>query len=377
MLKVEGFFVKFIRLLILVLVCVFLFTGSALADELVVNAEVLAGGASASSVTIRAAEGMEPSVDDLFSMTVGSSGPGASGEQTAVTVWSTSYLPDGSITLHTDPFDPTASFTISYGPQSSGEPTGDPVRQWTQNDVTDIRYAVEEDFSEGVYHGSYLDDDGKEVALDIVYRLYEPENPTGEALPLVFTMHGAGESGSDGVKHMVASRLSTCWAEDEWQTEHPCYVLAPQWPDSDVSNDLELRDKYIAVYHDMIEQFRAEHAVSKTYLACLSMGGRIGLRYLTIYPNEFTAVLMCCPKMQNADLTELSDTPIWLIHAVSDFVNPAQNSVDAWAQLMEAGNENAHLTLLTDAQMGDVPSHGSWQFVFGNADYMQWLFEQG
>lgn len=367
---------KFVRLLALALLCCLLFTGSVMADELVVNAEVLAGGASASSITIVPAEGMEPSVDNLFSMSVGASGPGASGEQTAISVWSTYYQPDGSITLYTEAFDPMASFTVSYGPQSSGEPMGEAVQQWTQSDVTSIRYAVEENFSQGVYHGSYLDEDGKEVALDIVYRLYEPENPTGEALPLVFTMHGAGESGNDSVKHMVASRLSTCWAEDEWQSEHPCYVLAPQWPESDVSNDLELRDKYLAVYHDMVEQFRAEHAVSKTYLACLSMGARLGLRYLTIMPEEFDAVLMTCPKLQNADLTGLSDTPIWIIHAVSDFVNPAQNSVDAWAQLMEAGNENARLTLLTDAQMGSVPSHGSWQFVFGEAEYMQWLFEQ-
>jgi predicted peptidase len=143
-----------------------------------------------------------------------------------------------------------------------------------------------------------------------------------------------------------------------------------------VSNDLALRDSFLAVYHDMITEMVAKYQPSKTYLATLSMGSRLEWRYFTLYPDAFDAALMCCGVMQNADLSAVTDKPIWFVHAVSDFVNASHNSVDAFNQLNAAGNPNVHLTLVTDDGMNGVFSHAVWQFVYGNAQHMNWLFAQ-
>lgn len=349
---------------------------SALADELIINAEVLPAGPSATSFTLKPDTALQAAVDAKFAVEIISTkgrGESATTVVTPLTVYEVEYAPDGSITLTTDKFSPTAKFNITYATASKEESTV--LAQWTQENVTKTAYAIVDDFEQGVYTGSYVDAEGKTVELSIVYRLYAPENAKG--LPLVVTGHGSGESGTDGQKHMTSNQINVCWADPAWQAEHPCVVFAPQWPVSDVSNDLELRDKYLEVYKAMIESIQAKYEPSKTYLATLSMGSRLGFRYLNLYPETYDAALMVCGAKQNADLSKLSDTPIWMVHAMSDFVNKAADSCAVYNQLVyEAGNQNAHLTLLTDEKMNGVFAHASWQFVFGNEEYMEWLFQQ-
>lgn len=80
--------------------------------------------------------------------------------------------------------------------------------------------------------------------------------------------------------------------------------------------------------------------------------------------------------MQNSDLSGVTETPVWLVHAVADPVNAAQSSVDAYNQMIAAGNKDVHLTLITAEGMNGLFPHASWQQVFGNADMMNWLFSK-
>lgn len=356
-----------------------------MADELVINAEIAAGGAEASSITIIPQEPLPASVEAEFriEVTTPSRNPTVESEPAPLKLYTIDYAPDGTITLGTEAFAPSSALSISYvipaaqATETAAATEEQVLKTWTNAQDASVKYAIVDDFTTGTYTGSYKDAAGADVELTIAYRLYIPENAGGQALPLVVTMHGSGESGDDNLSHVTASQITTCWADPAWQQEHPCYVFAPQWPASDVSNDLELRDRYLAVYRDMIAEIQTQYQTGKTYLASLSMGSRLGFRYMTLYPDAFDACLMCCGAMQNADLTAISEKPVWLVHAVSDFVNKAQGSVDAFNQMNgTAGNPNVHLTLLTDDGMNGVFSHASWQFVYGNRDYMEWLFAQ-
>ncbi len=350
---------------------------SALADEVELNAEVVPSGPAVTSVTIRS-DLIKPTTTAAkftFEQTVTRGrGPEATTEIVSKPVYSAFWQADGAVTLTVDSFSPNAVFTITYAIPAKEDQPAEVIGTWTNEQVTSVHYAVVDDFITDTYTGTYQDAEGKDVEVKIVYRLYVPAKTEGAAL--VVTMHGSGESGDNGVAHVTSNQISSCWADPAWQAEHPCYVFAPQWPNSDVSNDLELRDSYLAIYHDMIEEIVAKYQPSKTYLATLSMGSRLGFRYLTLYPEAFDAALMCCGAMQNADLSGVTNKPIWLVHAVSDFVNASQNSVDAYNQLMAAGNPNVKLTLITDEGMNGVFSHAVWQYVFGNPQYMNWLFAQ-
>ncbi len=360
------------KILSAILAACLMLTGAALADELVVNAHVEAGGAVADSFTIKPDEALAASVDARFSIEVMVAqgwGPDATTVAQPLTVYEVEYAPDGTITLTTDTFAPGADFTITYGTPAKEATETEPaveasvIKTWTKENVTRTAYDVVDDFELKTFAGSYTDAEGNTVELPVVYRIYAPENAQG--LPMVVALHGSGESGNDGTVHVTASEIAVCWADPAWQAKHPCIVVAPQWPNADVSNDLELRDKYLEVYKAMFDELQATYAPSKSYLATLSMGSRVGFRYLELYPDTFDACLMVCGAKQNADLSKLSSTPVWLVHAMSDFVNKAQGSVDVYNQLVtEAGNTDAHLTLLTDEKMNGVFSHASRQFVY-------------
>lgn len=360
-------------LLTLLLALSMLASSTALADSLVYDAQVLPGGASAYGVTIVPDESIPASLDGAFHVSVTTPASFMGPETTAeVAVYNVEYAPDGSIFLSTDPFSPKAAVTVTYVVTGEGE-AEEITAQWSSDETTTVAYDIIDDFITDVYTGSYVNANGETVELSIVYRLYTPANVEGQ-IPLVLTMHGSGESGSDGAAHVTASQIASCWADPAWQAEHPCYVFAPQWPESDVSNDLELRDSYLAVYHDMITEMQQKLNPSKTYLASLSMGSRLGFRFQTLYPNFFDAAIMCCGAMQNSDLSGVTETPIWLVHAVADPVNVAQNSVDAYNQMIASGNQNVYLTLITDAGMNGLFPHASWQMAFGDTTFMEWLF---
>ncbi len=348
----------------------------ALADGVILNAEVVPSGPVVTSVIIADPAAAPTDVKAKFSIDLTVSrgrGPDATTEIVPQPVYNASWAPDGSVTLETDAFSPTAKFTITYAIPATEETEAQVLGTWTEADAA-VRYAIVDEFSQDTFVGTAKDADGNDVEVKVVYRLYVPEY--AENVPLVVTMHGSGESGDNGLAHVTSNQLSVCWADPTWQAEHPCIVFAPQWPDSDMSNNLELRDGYLAVYHEMIGKIIETYKPSKTYLATLSMGSRLGFRYLTLYPEAFDAALMCCGAMQNADLSAVTEKPVWLVHAVSDFVNASQNSVDAYNQLTAAGNPNVRLTLITDEGMHGVFSHAVWQHVFGNPTYMNWLFAQ-
>ena len=70
----------------------------------------------------------------------------------------------------------------------------------------------------------YKDADG--YALN--YRLYKPRNyDPAKPYPILLFLHGAGERGSNNTAQV---RDALHWAKDSLQSEHPCFILAPQCP---------------------------------------------------------------------------------------------------------------------------------------------------
>lgn len=62
----------------------------------------------------------------------------------------------------------------------------------------------------------------------LCYRLFTPHS-TGEKLPLVLYLHGADAIGQDNIAQLN-SKNAYSFTTTAAQTQHPCYVLAPQLP---------------------------------------------------------------------------------------------------------------------------------------------------
>jgi len=68
--------------------------------------------------------------------------------------------------------------------------------------------------------------------IKLPYRLFKPKIKEGKVYPLVVFLHGAGERGNDNEKQITANEGATTWAREEFQNNHPCFVLAPQCPEN-------------------------------------------------------------------------------------------------------------------------------------------------
>ena len=58
--------------------------------------------------------------------------------------------------------------------------------------------------------------------------LYTPKTEPSKTYPLVLFLHGAGERGDDLNLVLDFTPGADTFMTDAWQTEHPCFVLAPQ-----------------------------------------------------------------------------------------------------------------------------------------------------
>jgi predicted peptidase len=63
----------------------------------------------------------------------------------------------------------------------------------------------------------------------INYRFYRPAvfNDSSR-LPLILTLHGSGERGSDNEKQIALHGVATTWADSANQLKYPCYIVSPQ-----------------------------------------------------------------------------------------------------------------------------------------------------
>lgn len=87
---------------------------------------------------------------------------------------------------------------------------------------------VADDFLKGTYADP-------ETGISINYNLYMPKGyeektPGAQKLPLVFFMHGAGESGYDNRAPVIAYRQAQEYLKQKAREENPCFLLVPQCP---------------------------------------------------------------------------------------------------------------------------------------------------
>ncbi len=150
----------------------------------------------------------------------------------------------------------------------------------------------------------------------IPFRLYEPEKRKGW-IPLVVFLHGADAVGRDNGKQLSMHEIGTMFARDEWQAQHPCYILAPQynygmhWSTAGVTEDVFAMIGECVRAHPLIDK-------SRIYIYGYSAGGVGTLRMLKEYPDFFAGAIAICGATGDNDLANLLATPLYLIHAADD-----------------------------------------------------------
>lgn len=217
----------------------------------------------------------------------------------------------------------------------------------------------------------------------IGYRFFQPkEIDPAKKYPLVLTLHGAGERGSDNERQITYHGMATTWVDPMTQEEHPSFVVAPQCPEKnkwvDISwgsetinqDTVQLSNELDAVIH-LVDKIIAEYPIdeNRIYVTGLSMGGFGTWDLITRFPDKFAAAIPMSGAGDPTKAGKIKHMPIWVCHGALDRTVPVEGSRNMVNALRELGSEVLY-TELPDKY------HNIWKPLYENKQIIDWLFEQ-
>jgi poly(3-hydroxybutyrate) depolymerase len=210
---------------------------------------------------------------------------------------------------------------------------------------------------------------------DLPYRLFIPdEYDAQKSYPLVTFLSGVGERGTDNLLQLTANEGATVWAKPENQAVNPCFVLAPQCPESDSWYDFTSENMSVSsqMTLDIIDSLLQEFTIDMTrlYLTGLSMGGYGTFDVITKNPDRFAAAVPICGGGDTTQADKIAPMPIWIFHSDDDPTVPVENSRSMYRSLLRAGATSALYTEYTGY------GHASWNPAYAEPDLQKWVFAQ-
>ena len=217
----------------------------------------------------------------------------------------------------------------------------------------------------------------------VPYRLFTPQEMSGESLPLVVCMHGAGGRGSDNRTQIT----DTWWAPNvlvsgEHQAKHPCFVLMPQcakgkrwvdykWDHGSYKVSAKPETSELAAVAALVKVLAAKPEVdaSRIYITGMSMGGYGTWDLLARYPDVFAAAVPICGAGDTSSVEGFKKVAVWVYHGAEDAVVPVSGSRDMVAALKAVGSR---------VKYTEFPrvKHNSWQLCWKDEKLVPWLFAQ-
>lgn len=146
------------------------------------------------------------------------------------------------------------------------------------------------------------------TGITMKYNLYTPENmKAGEKYPMVLFIADASTPGDDASRPLTQGYGGLVWATDNWQSQHPCYVLVPQFSGVAVNDAYEHTDE-VDVVARMVKSIADKNSVDKNrlYTTGQSMGGMISMYYNVTYPDLFAASIFVDSHWDTATFDELA-----------------------------------------------------------------------
>lgn len=227
--------------------------------------------------------------------------------------------------------------------------------------------------------GSYIK--GKD---SIDYRILFPENfDPKKSYPILFFLHGRGESGRDNEKQLTHGAKQ--FLTPQFRKDHPAIIVFPQCPaDSYWANvDIQtVNGKREFHFRKGGKPTKAMHALlgmvdnmldkpyidqKSVYVAGLSMGGMGTYELLRRKPKTFAGAFAICGGDHVANVQRYKKVPLWIFHGEKDDVVPVSHSMTVVNQLKVLGYA-PKLTLYPEA------NHNSWDPAFAEPQLLPWLF---
>lgn len=217
-----------------------------------------------------------------------------------------------------------------------------------------------------------------------IYQVYEPAHRPGDPpLPVILFLHGAGESGSDGLVQTTVGIGPAIVRDPE---RFPALVVFPQasrgygWRGFNLDAAVAALDDVERTYNDLDR--------NRVYVTGISMGGYgtwlLGLRQ----PERFAALVPVCggldassairaglasdvpaSDMHTWAATRLAAIPQWIFHGDADDIIPPDESRRMVKALKAAGADVRYTEY-------EGVRHNSWDLAYGEKELMPWVLQQ-
>ena len=221
------------------------------------------------------------------------------------------------------------------------------------------------------------------------YRILFPVNYNANtAYPVIFFLHGRGESGRDNEKQLTHG--AQLFLKEDLRQAFPAIVIFPQCGATDYWSNVHTiaegaqngpRNFYFVpggppsqsmqLLLGLVEHVQARYKIKgdQQYVMGLSMGGMGTFELVRRMPNTFAAAIPICGGAHTSTAKALKKTAWWVFHGGKDDVVPpvhSQKMVDA----LRAQKASIKFTLYPAA------NHNSWDSAFAEKDLLPWLFSQ-
>ena len=271
-----------------------------------------------------------------------------------------------------DPVDPEPWAPGSNSPnEDAGEPYWGAAFSWfsilqSEPEATSIEAVI--DNCQWSSAGVGLDEFLGEVYTNAVsrtlpFRLFVPPGyDPAIRYPLVLSLHGAGDCGTDNRRQVEGQPGFTAFASPENQAKQPCFLLAPQSP----GDWMSVVDQVL----DLLTHLQAHYSIDPDhlYVTGLSMGGWGTLDYLAYRPELFAAGVPMSGAGATTKAPRIAQIPIWAFCGAQDtsFINDVRSMVEA---LRTAGGK----PIYTEYSRG---AHHIWTDAYQTPGLFDWLMRQ-
>lgn len=205
--------------------------------------------------------------------------------------------------------------------------------------------------------------------VETTYRIYEPEN-AGAPFPVILFLHGAGESGSDGLRQTTVGIGPAIAREPE---RFPALVVFPQ-----ASRGYGWRGFNLAAAVAALDDVEARYAVDRARVAVtgISMGG-YGTWLLALrQPERFAAAVPVCGGLDGTAMVthaqaarRLAKLPQWVFHGDRDDIIPVDES-RLMVRALEAEGAPVRYTEYAGVR------HNSWDRAYAEPELTPWVLRQ-
>ena len=180
---------------------------------------------------------------------------------------------------------PAAAAMTGPGGPRLGAPGGGPVLDKSGDAV--LQQMIRRDAPQFL-QSRFIDE---ENGVALAYSLFRPAaSSLAGGAPLVLFMADASTPGKDVLRPLLQGYGALVWATDQWQAEHPCYILVPQFSGVAV-NDAYERTPEVDTVLRLVQHIAATESVDpkRIYTTGQSMGGMISMYFAATRPEIFAA----------------------------------------------------------------------------------------